>query len=169
MIQRALLTLTFDKLSWQSFCSRFSYPVWAEKPVPSHKSSIYIALSLMHTPNCCILSSLKLDHPNSEIREPQTPPECKHTHASRETQCHHTTFPHIHTHKPETHKQMRWSVHALSANIQTSRDTFTSICLTCSNTQFIQWLKVTTHMEDRQKIATLISIAKAASTYSTGL
>lgn len=79
----------------------------------SPKCSIYSAV--LHTLPTVASSCPGRDHPNTEIPDPQTTPECKHTHTSRETQYHHTTFPHIHTHKLETHKQTCWSVHPLNA------------------------------------------------------
>lgn len=125
----------------------------------SPKCSIYSAV--LHTLPTVASSCPGRDHPNTEIPDPQTTPECKHTHTSRETQYHHTTFPHIHTHKLETHKQTCWSVHPLNACTNRQKH----IHFSCSNTPFIQWLKVTSHTEDKHQLTALIFIAKAVSTH----
>lgn len=95
---------------------RFTPPVWAEKNESSPKSSIYSAVPQAHAQLLHPLI-LKLDHPNSKVRDPQIlPPPNANTHTSQETQCLDTTFPQRHTHKPATHKQMRWSAHSLNAH-----------------------------------------------------
>lgn len=139
----------------------------SEINMSSPKCSIYSAVP--HTLPTVASSRPDRDHPNTEIRDPQTTPECKHTPPERHNA---TTQPSpTYTHINSRHTNRRAGLSILSMLVQTGRNTFTSLCLTCSNTPFIQWLKVTSHTEDKHQLTALIFIAKAVSThfYSTGL
>lgn len=122
-----------------------------EMNTSSPKCSIYSAV-----PHCCILSSWSRP---PQHRDLQTTPECKHTPPERHNA---TAQPSpTYTHINSRHTNRRAGLFILSMLVQTGRNTFTSLCLTCSNTPFIQWLKVTSHREDKHQLTALIFIAKA--------
>lgn len=83
----------------------------SEMNMSSPKCSIYSAVphTLLH-PHVLVETT-----PTQRYQTRKQPPNANTHTTSRETQYHHTTFPHIHTHKLETHKQTCWSVHPLNA------------------------------------------------------
>lgn len=156
------VTLTSEMLRmfWCSFWSRirFSSPLrWTCLLL----SAQYIALSLTH---CCILTSWSRPPQHRDTRpannprmQTHTPPPERHNTTTQPS----PTYTHINS----RHTNRRAGLFILSMLVQTGRNTFTSLSLTCSNTLFIQWLKVTSHTEDKHQLTALIFIAKAVSTH----